>query len=75
MKTAFYLLIDRIEKDTAQYYSCDELLEMLKDYESINDEHLKSAYLHGKINARTYDVGSELNLGSDEYFAKEWNNK
>ncbi len=74
MTTALEFLIKRIESDTVQYYSCEEVLELLKDYELIQEENIKTAFLHGKINARTHEVGSELNLGSDEYFTQNWNN-
>jgi hypothetical protein len=74
MTTALEFLIKRIESDTLQYYSCEEVLELLKDYELIQEENIKTAFLHGKINARQYPAGSEFNLGSDEYFINEWNN-
>ena len=73
MKTAVRMMIEKIESEFSNA-SPETIIRVLKSYEAVQDEHLKTAYLHGKINARDHEVGSELNLGSEKYFTKNWNN-
>lgn len=68
MKTAIALMIERVESDTVANYSHSEVLEMLLDYEGIQNSQIQTAYLHGKINTR------EKSVGSEDYFNNEFKN-
>jgi len=67
MKTAVAQLIEKIESDTVQNYTYEEVLEMLLNAEVIQDAQIKIAYLHGGMS-----VLQNIDIKSDDYFINEF---
>jgi len=68
MKTAVRQTIEKVEDNQIATYTLREVLEILSTAEIIQDAQIKIAYLHGGMN-----VLSKSEVGSDEYFANEFN--
>jgi len=73
MKTAVRQLIEKLESEFSNS-SIKTIISLIKSYESVQDEYIKTAYLHGKINGRISALGNITSIGSDEYFDENWNN-
>ena len=69
MKTAVQLAIQKLESETLQNYSYEDVLEILENCEIIQDAQIKIAYLHGGM-----AVLEKTDVTSDEYFANEFKN-
>lgn len=67
MKTAVAQLTRFIENDS-ETLSKEYVLKILKHFETIQDNQLKTAYLHGRINVLQGCEG----VSCDEYFEKEF---
>ncbi len=67
MKTAVAQIIEKIENECLARYSYEEVLEMLKDAQIVQDTQIKIAYLHGGM-----AVLQKSDVKSDEYFANEY---
>lgn len=68
MKTAVAQLTRFIENDS-ETLSKDYVLKILKHFETIQDNQLKTAYLHGRINVLQGCEG----VSSEQYFEIEFN--
>lgn len=66
MKTAVSQLTRFIENDS-ETLSKEYVLKILKHFETIQDNQLKTAYLHGRINV--FQGGG---VSSEQYFEKEF---
>lgn len=67
MKTAVSQLTRFIENDS-ETLSKEYVLKILKHFETIQDNQLKTAYLHGRINVLQGD-----GVSSEQYFNIEFN--
>ena len=68
MKTAVAQLT-RFIKEDKETLSKEYILKILKHFETIQDNQLKTAYLQGSINA----IKGGERISSEQYFEKEFN--
>lgn len=72
MKTAIALMIEKVEADTLQNYSYEDVLDLLKDWQSLQNDQIKLAYQSGRTNLlQTLNRNNE-NISSEDYFTKTY---
>ena len=72
MKTAIALMIEKVEADTLQNYSYEDVLDLLKDWQSLQNLQIKLAYQSGRKNLlQTLNHNNE-NISSEDYFTKTY---
>lgn len=72
MKTAIALMIEKVEADTLQNYSYEDVLDLLKDWQSLQNDQIKLAYQAGRINLLHALVGNNKSIRSEDYFTKTY---